>query len=148
VKEVKLLEKRGAFVTLTQNGSLRGCIGSIQPVAPLYKAVTDMAIAASTRDPRFPPVTRGELKDIHIEISVLSPLKLIADTNEIDIGKHGLYMTKGNNSGLLLPQVAPQQGWNREEFLKQTSLKAGLPAQAWKDRDTHIYRFSAQIFSE
>jgi hypothetical protein len=148
VKEMKLLEKRGAFVTLTKNGSLRGCIGYIQPVAPLYKTVSDMAIAASTRDPRFPPVTQRELKDIHIEISVLSPLKLIVDTNEIEVGRHGLYMTRGNNSGLLLPQVATQQGWNREEFLSQTCVKAGLPTQAWKDRGTQIYTFSAQIFSE
>ena len=148
VREMKLLEKRGAFVTLTKNGSLRGCIGYIQPVAPLYKAVSDMAIAASTRDPRFPPVTQGELKDIHIEISVLSPLKLIVDTNEIEVGRHGLYMTRGNNSGLLLPQVATQQGWNREDFLRQTCLKAGLPVQAWKDKGTQIYTFSAQIFSE
>jgi AmmeMemoRadiSam system protein B/AmmeMemoRadiSam system protein A len=148
VKEMKLLEKRGAFVTLTKNGSLRGCIGYIQPVAPLYKAVSDMAIAASTRDPRFPPVTQGELRDIHIEISVLSPLKLIVDTNEIEVGRHGLYMTRGNNSGLLLPQVATEQGWKREEFLSQTCVKAGLPAQAWKDKRTQIYTFSAQIFSE
>jgi AmmeMemoRadiSam system protein A len=148
VKEKNLLEKRGAFVTLTKNGSLRGCIGYIQPVTPLYKAVSDMVIAASTRDPRFSPVAQGELKDIHIEISVLSPLRLIADTNEIEIGKHGLYMTRGNNSGLLLPQVATQQGWNREEFLRQTCVKAGLPAQAWKDKSTQIYTFSAQIFSE
>jgi AmmeMemoRadiSam system protein A len=148
VKEKNLLEKRGAFVTLTKNGSLRGCIGYIQPVTPLYKAVSDMAIAASTRDPRFSPVAQGELGDIHIEISVLSPLRLIVDTNEIEIGKHGLFMTRGNNSGLLLPQVATQQGWNREEFLRQTCVKAGLPAQAWKDKGTQIYTFSAQIFSE
>jgi hypothetical protein len=148
MKEMKLLEKRGAFVTLTKNGSLRGCIGYIQPVAPLYKAVADMAVAASTRDPRFPPVARGELKDIHIEISVLSPLKLIADTNEIEVGKHGLYTTKGYSTGLLLPQVATEHRWNREEFLQHTCLKAGLPAQAWKDRETQIYTFSAQVFSE
>jgi AmmeMemoRadiSam system protein B/AmmeMemoRadiSam system protein A len=148
VNEKNLLEKRGAFVTLTKNGSLRGCIGYIQPVTPLYKAVSDMAIAASARDPRFPPVAQGELKDIHIEISVLSPLRLIADTNEIEIGKHGLYMIRGGNTGLLLPQVATQQGWNREEFLRQICVKAGLPAQSWKDRETQIYTFSAQILSE
>jgi AmmeMemoRadiSam system protein A len=148
VKESMLLEKRGAFVTLTKKSALRGCIGYIQPLAPLYKAVSDMAIAASTRDPRFPPVSQEELKDIHIEISVLSPLKLITDTNEIEVGKHGLYMTRGNNTGLLLPQVATDHGWNREEFLKQTCVKAGLPDQAWKDTGTQIYTFSAQIFSE
>lgn len=148
VNEKNLLEKRGTFVTLTKNGSLRGCIGYVQPVTPLYKAVSDMAIAASARDPRFPPVGQGELKDIHIEISVLSPLRLIADTNEIEIGKHGLYMIRGGNTGLLLPQVATQHQWKREEFLSQTCVKAGLPAQAWKDKSTRIYIFSAQIFSE
>jgi len=148
VKESMLLDKRGAFVTLTKKGSLRGCIGYIQPVAPLYKAISDMAIAASTRDPRFPPVSEEELKDIHIEISVLSPLKLFSETNEIEVGKHGLYMTRGNNAGLLLPQVATEHRWTREEFLRQTCIKAGLPTQAWKDKATQIYTFSAQIFSE
>jgi len=148
VKESMLLDKRGAFVTLTKKGSLRGCIGYFQPVAPLYKAVSDMAIAASTRDPRFPPVSEEELKDIHIEISVLSPLKLFSETNEIEVGKHGLYMTRGNNAGLLLPQVATEHRWTREEFLRQTCIKAGLPTQAWKDKATQIYTFSAQIFSE
>ena len=147
-KESVLFEKRGAFVTLTKDGSLRGCIGYIQPVAPLYKAVSDMTIAASTRDPRFPPISHGELKDIRIEISVLSPLRLISDTNEIEVGKHGLYMIRGNNAGLLLPQVATEHKWNKEEFLKQTCVKAGLSAQAWKDKNTQIYTFSAQIFSE
>jgi len=147
-KESVLFEKRGAFVTLTKDGSLRGCIGYIQPVAPLYKAVSDMTIAASTRDPRFPPISHGELKDIRIEISVLSPLRLISDTNEIEVGKHGLYMIRGNNAGLLLPQVATEHKWSRDEFLKQTCVKAGLSTQAWKDKNTQIYTFSAQIFSE
>jgi hypothetical protein len=148
VKEKNLLEKRGVFVTLTKNGSLRGCIGYIRPLAPLNKAISDMTIAASTRDPRFPPVSPRELKDIHVEISILSPLKLISDTKEIEVGKHGLYMNRGNSSGLLLPQVATDHGWTREEFLKQTCLKAGLPSQAWKEKGTQIYTFSAQIFSE
>lgn len=148
VKEPILLEKRGAFVTLTKNSSLRGCIGYIQPATPLHKTISDMARAASTRDPRFPPVSRKELKDIRIEISVLSPLRLVSDTNEIEIGKHGLYMIRGNNAGLLLPQVATENKWNREEFLRQTCVKAGLPAQAWKDKATQIYTFTAQIFSE
>lgn len=148
VKEPILLEKRGAFVTLTKNSSLRGCVGYIQPAAPLHKTISDMAIAASTRDPRFPAVSQKELKDIRIEISVLSPLRLVSDTNEIEIGKHGLYMIRGNNAGLLLPQVAAENKWNREEFLRQTCVKAGLPAQAWKDKATQIYTFTAQIFSE
>lgn len=148
INDPMLFEKRGAFVTLTKNGALRGCIGYTQPVVPLYKAVSDMAIAASTRDPRFPPVSQGELKNIRIEISILSPLKLISDTNEIEVGRHGLYLVRGNNAGLLLPQVATEHHWNRQEFLKHTCVKAGLPPEAWKDKDTLIYTFSAQIFSE
>jgi MEMO1 family protein len=148
IKEGKLLEKRGAFVTLTKKGELRGCIGYIKAIEQLYKAVSEMAVAASTKDPRFPPLSRDELKDIHIEISVLSPLKQINNTDEVEVGKHGLYITKGNYSGLLLPQVATEQKWNREEFLNQTCRKAGLPTNAWKEKGTSIYTFTAQIFSE
>ncbi|MCX5808438.1 MAG: AmmeMemoRadiSam system protein B [Proteobacteria bacterium] len=148
IKAGKLLEKRGVFVTLTKNHDLRGCIGYIVPVAPLYKAVIEMTVSASTRDPRFPPVSKGELKDINIEISALTPLKLISDPADIEVGKHGLYITKGNYSGLLLPQVATEHKWNREEFLRQTCIKAGLPQNAWKDKGTSIYTFMAQIFSE
>ena len=148
IKEKKFLDKRGAFVTLTKNGELRGCIGYIVPVEPLYKAVTEMAVAASSKDPRFPAVSRDELKNIHIEISVLSPLKLIDSVDSVEVGKHGLYITKGNYSGLLLPQVAVEYGWNREEFLRQTCRKAGLPPDTWKEKGTNIYTFTAQIFSE
>jgi hypothetical protein len=148
IKEGKLLEKRGAFVTLTKKGELRGCIGYITSVEQLYKAVSEMAVAASSRDPRFPAVSRNELEDIHIEISVLSPLKLINSKNGVDVGRHGLYITRGNYSGLLLPQVAVEQRWNKEEFLKQTCRKAGLPANIWKEKGTNIYTFTAQIISE
>jgi MEMO1 family protein len=148
IKEGKLLEKRGAFVTLTKKGELRGCIGYIMAVEQLYKAVSGMAIAASSRDPRFQRVSSNELRDVHIEISVLSPLKLINSPDEVETGKHGLYISKGNYSGLLLPQVAVEQGWNREEFLKQTCRKAGLPTNAWKEKGTNIHTFTAQIFSE
>jgi len=147
-KDKALLEKRGVFVTLTKNGRLRGCIGYIVPVMPLYRAVPDMTVAAASRDPRFPPVTKEELKEIHIEISVLSPLKNIDDPQEIEIGRHGLFIVRGNNQGLLLPQVATEYMWNREEFLKQACLKAGLPPGAWREKETKIYSFSAQIFSE
>ncbi len=147
-KEKALLEKRGVFVTLTKNGRLRGCIGYITPVVPLYRAVSDMTVSAASRDPRFPPVAKEELKDIHIEISVLSPLKNIDDPQEIEIGKHGLFIVRGNNQGLLLPQVATEYMWSREEFLKQTCRKAGLPSNAWRDKETKVYSFSAQIFSE
>lgn len=148
VKEPILLEKQGVFVTLTKNGSLRGCIGHTQSAVPLYRAVSDMAIAASTRDPRFPPVSQGELEDIRIQISALSPLKLISDISEIEVGKHGIYMTRGSNTGLLLPQVATEHKWNREEFLKQACIKAGLHDKAWEDKNTRIYTFTAQVFSE
>ena len=148
VKEPKLLEKRGVFVTLTIRGQLRGCVGYIKPAAPLYRSVMDMTAAASSNDLRFRPVAKSELEDIAIEISVLSPLKLINSADEIKVGTHGLYIVKGGNAGLLLPQVAAQYKWNREEFLQNTCAKAGLPENSWKDTDTKIYVFSAQIFSE
>ncbi len=144
----KLMEKRGVFVTLQKGGMLRGCIGYIKPIQPLALAVAEMTVSASSRDPRFPPVTSGELKDIHIEISALGPMKKIQDVGEIKIGQHGLYIVKGEYSGLLLPQVATTYGWHTEEFLKQTCVKAGLPSNAWKDKETQTYIFSAQIFSE
>ncbi len=148
VREPRLLERRGVFVTLTIHRQLRGCIGYIKPVAPLYRSVVEMTVAASSRDMRFPPVTKGELKDITIEISVMSPLKLITSVDEIKVGTHGLYIVKGGNTGLLLPQVATQYKWGREEFLQNTCAKAGLPENAWKDRETKVYVFSAQVFSE
>lgn len=148
IKEGRLLEKRGAFVTLKKNNELRGCIGYIVPVEPLYKAVIDMTVSSSTKDPRFIPVSGSELKDIKIEISALTPLVLISNPNQIEVGKHGLYITKGNHSGLLLPQVATEYKWNRDEFLNQTCLKANLPKNAWKEKGTKIYTFTAQVFSE
>jgi AmmeMemoRadiSam system protein A len=108
----------------------------------------EMTVAASSRDMRFRPVTKGELKDITIEISVMSPLKLITSVDEIKVGTHGLYIVKGGNAGLLLPQVAAQYKWGREEFLQNTCAKARLPENTWKDKETKIYVFSAQIFSE
>ncbi|HPP06624.1 MAG TPA: AmmeMemoRadiSam system protein B, partial [Syntrophorhabdaceae bacterium] len=148
IKDKRLLEKRGVFVTLKKNGALRGCIGYIDAVLPLYRAVVDMTVAASSRDMRFLPVHKGELKDIKIEISVLSPLRRINNIEEIEVGKHGLFLKRGNYSGLLLPQVAVEYGWDREEFLKQTCIKAGLYRDAWKEKQTEIYIFSCQIFSE
>ncbi len=144
----KLMEKRGVFVTLQKKGMLRGCIGYVKPVQPLAMAVSEMTIAASSHDPRFPAVDSAELKDIRIEISILSSMKRVRDPAEIKVGQHGLYIAKGENAGLLLPQVATSYSWSREEFLNQTCLKAGLPPGAWKDKDTQIYLFSAQIFSE
>ena len=141
-----LKEKRGAFVSLHKHGQLRGCIGYVHGVKPLAEAINDMAIAAAFQDPRFPTLKENELSDLDIEISVLTPMKQISDIKQIELGKHGLMMIKGPYSGLLLPQVATQYNWDRQTFLSETCHKAGLPADAWKDDDTEIYIFSAEIF--
>jgi len=141
-----LKENRGAFVTIQKKGQLRGCIGYIEGQGPLYKTIEEMAEAAAFRDPRFVPVTENELPDLEIEISVLTPLKKITDVNEIQVGKHGIYIKQGWLSGLLLPQVATEYGWDRQTFLGHTCEKAGLPSNAWKDKNTDIYIFSADIF--
>jgi len=140
-------EKRGAFVTLTKGGHLRGCIGHIRGIEPLYITVSKMGVAAALEDPRFDPVVAAELDRIEIEISVLTPFEKISDPSEVVVGTHGLYIEKGYSHGLLLPQVATDYGWDRYEFLDQTCKKAGLPAGAWKEGAT-IYTFSAQIFNE
>lgn len=138
----------GAFVTLHKRGRLRGCIGNMIGQAPLVETIQNMAIAASTEDPRFPRVAPGELADIDIEISVLSPMKKVTNVEEIEVGKHGILLGKGWNRGVLLPQVATEYGWDRETFLDQTCLKAGLPTGAWKEGDTVIEIFSAEVFGE
>jgi uncharacterized protein, PH0010 family len=148
LESVTLNEKRGGFVTLHKHGQLRGCIGYIEAKKPLYRTIEEMAQAAAFNDPRFPPLIREELNDLSIEISVLTPLREIKDINEIEIGVHGIYLIKGFYSGLLLPQVATQYKWDRLTFLKETCHKAGLPSNAWKDKDTRIYIFSADIFGE
>jgi AmmeMemoRadiSam system protein B/AmmeMemoRadiSam system protein A len=148
VKDVpaKLNEPYGVFVTLNKHGNLRGCIGHIIGDQPLYITVQQMAKAAALEDPRFPPVTEKELAELDIEISVLTPLEQIKNFKEIVIGRDGLYITKGYNSGLLLPQVAAEYGWTVEEFLEETCHKAGLPYDAYKSEDTKIYKFSAEVF--
>ena len=146
VESRALTEKRGAFVTLKKGGQLRGCIGHIIGNKPLYKIVGEMAVAAAFNDPRFNPVTEAELSNLEIEISVLTPLKRIMHVDEIEVGKHGILMKKGSYSGLLLPQVATEHGWDRKTFLEYTCLKAGLPKDAWKDKETTIYVFSAEVF--
>lgn len=147
-KEPSLNEKRGVFVTLTEDGKLRGCIGYIEPVRPLFSAVQGMAVNAASNDPRFRPVTSDEAKNIVIEISALSRLRRIKDISEIKIGQDGLYIIKGESSGLLLPQVATEFGLDRDQFLKQVCIKAGLPENAWQDKDAVLYRFSADVFHE
>jgi len=142
-----LTEERGAFVTLTIDGRLRGCIGNIRGVAPLASTISRMAVSAATEDPRFPALQAREIDKVAIEISVLTPLEKISDPEEIEVGRDGLYLEKGMNRGLLLPQVATEYGWDRYRFLDQTCLKAGLPEGAWK-KGADIYIFSAQIFNE
>jgi AmmeMemoRadiSam system protein B/AmmeMemoRadiSam system protein A len=144
----RLSEKRGAFVTLHEHGDLRGCIGYVEAVKPLYQAVSDMAVAASTEDPRFPPVGPEELDEIEIEITVLSPLQPLSSPDSVVVGKHGLVIRKGYRSGLLLPQVPVEQCWDREQFLANTCLKAGLPPSAYKDKDARLFCFTGQVFGE
>ena len=142
-----LMEGRGAFVSLHKKSGLRGCVGKFDFDTPLYKTVAEMAVSAATQDSRFSPVTPNELGDITIEISALTPLKEASDTSEIITGRHGIYIIKGFHRGVLLPQVAVENNLDKEEFLDQTCLKAGLPLGAWK-KDAHIYIFEAEIFKE
>ena len=141
-----LQEKRGAFVSLHKSGRLRGCIGQIVPTQPLQQTIADMAVAAAFDDPRFDPLTLREMKDLELEISVLTPMERLKNPDEIEIGRHGLYLKKGFCSGLLLPQVAVEYGWDRNTFLEETCREAGLSRGAWKEKGTEIYIFSADIF--
>ncbi len=142
-----LFQNAGAFVTLNEDGQLRGCIGRFNPEEPLYKVVQDMAISSATKDYRFTPVTPPELGKIEIEISVLTPMKKIDDINEIILGKHGIYIRKGFQSGTFLPQVADKTGWTVEEFLGHCARdKANLGWDGWKDAE--IFTYEAIIFSE
>lgn len=137
----------GAFVTLHEEGKLRGCIGQFEPTIPLYEVIQEMAIASATRDSRFMPVTSQELSKIQIEISVLTPLKKIQSADEIELGKHGIYMKKGYHSGTFLPQVATDTKWSLEEFLGHCARdKAGIGWDGWKDAELFVYE--AIIFSE
>lgn len=142
-----LQTKCGAFVTLHKHGNLRGCIGRFEPNLPLYKVVQKMAVSASAFDPRFSKVTTDEIKKLDIEISVLTPMKKIKSTDEIVMGKHGIYIMKNGRGGTFLPQVATETGWSKEEFLSHCAAqKAGLGPDGWKDADIFIYE--ALVFSE
>ena len=143
-----LKEPRGVFVTLRKEGELRGCIGFVDARLPLNQAVSEVAVKAATEDPRFTPVTEAELGEIRLEISVLSPLALASSVEDIEVGKHGLMIDASYTRGLLLPQVATEYGWGREEFLDHTCAKAGLPAGRWKDPGLKIYLFTTETFSE
>jgi uncharacterized protein (TIGR00296 family) len=150
----KLREKCGVFVTLTRSGELRGCIGQPLPAMPLIEAVMDSAVSSAVHDPRFPPVTQDELPNIKIEMSVLTPPEVITveDPREyprhVEVGKHGLIVECSGFAGLLLPQVPVDCGWDVEEFLSNTCMKAGLMPDCWLRGDACISRFSAQIFAE
>jgi len=148
INDVILNEKCGAFVTITLNGKLRGCIGNIRAISPLWETVKTMAKEAALNDPRFYPLTAKDIENIEIEISVLSPFKLINNINEITVGKHGLFIKKGFYQGLLLPQVATDYNWDRIQFLKETCNKAGLYENSWQEKNCEIYIFSATVFGE
>ena len=142
-------ERMGIFITLhTTKGELRGCIGYLKGVESLPDAIVEMTKAASTQDPRFDPVKEAELDDIVLEISLLSQLKKIDSPDAIEVGKHGLVISDGLNKGLLLPQVAIENNWDKITFLEHTCKKARLPRDAWKSEKTEISIFSAEVFEE
>lgn len=142
----KLREPHGAFVTLTLRGRLRGCIGHIVGDRPLFETIGEMAEAAAFGDPRFPPLSQAEFADVAVEISVLSPLTPCPDPDLVEVGRHGLLVRRGVHSGLLLPQVPVEWGWDRETFLAQTCRKAGLESGCWKDPAAALYWFEAEVF--
>lgn len=142
-----LESQSGCFVTIKQQGQLRGCIGSFVASRPLWQTVQEMAVSAATRDPRFYPMKPADLADFSLEISVLSPLQLIQSLDEIKVGTHGIYLIKGAAHGVLLPQVATEYGWDRETFLRHTCLKAGLPENSWQ-KECELYIFSADVFGD
>lgn len=143
-----LRQKSGAFVTIKIHGELRGCIGYIDAVAPLWDTVLLMAKQAAFHDPRFYPLTLNELPDIAIEISVISPMQLVTNLTDIEVGRDGLMIISEGRSGLLLPQVATEYGWDRETFLCHTCRKAGLSDDAYLLPHTKILRFEAEVFGD
>jgi hypothetical protein len=138
----------GAFVTLFNRHELRGCIGTCAPSRPLFETVIEMTEAAATRDRRVPPVRAEELEQIHIDISVLSPLERSDRPLALEVGKHGLHVVRECNRGVLLPQVAVENGWDMKTFLEQTCVKANLPKEAWGWPDTVVSSFTALVIEE
>jgi MEMO1 family protein len=143
-----LNQERGAFVTLRKSGELRGCIGYTSAAKPLYMTVRDTATFAALRDTRFQPVSASELPQIDYEVSVLSPLRRVLDIRQIKVGQHGLLMKNGAYEGLLLPQVPVEEKWDRQKFLEETCVKAGMRSGCWKDENTDIFMFTAVVFGE
>lgn len=142
-----LEEKAGAFVTLTVDGALRGCIGYPEPEMPLVAVIDHCAVSAAISDPRFPALGRDEWDAIEVEISVLGPIERVADLTEVIVGQHGLIVEAGRRRGLLLPQVAGERHWTATEFAAQTCLKAGLSRDAWQN-GAALFRFEADVFGE
>ena len=142
-----LAEPRGIFVTLRCRGRLQGCIGVIAPVEPLGDSIVRCAVGAALNDPRFPALRAEELLELHIELSLLSPLQSI-QPQEIELGRHGLFLRRLAHRGLLLPQVATEHGFTRERFLEETCRKAALPPGAWLDPETQLYAFTCEIIAE
>jgi AmmeMemoRadiSam system protein A len=138
----------GAFVSLHKGKELRGCIGTCFPTQPLYRTVIEVTEASASRDYRVPPIGVNELREIHIAVSVLSPLEPVADPLSLEAGKHGLHLTNGELRGVLLPQVATEYGWGMETFLGQTCLKAGLSIDAWRRPETQIMSFTGLVIEE
>jgi AmmeMemoRadiSam system protein A len=141
-------EQRGAFVTLHRGGELRGCIGRFEPEGSLARTVADMAEAAAFDDPRFPPLGADEADDLDIHVSALGPRVPLPDPELLRVGRHGLVVTQGWHRGVLLPVVAVERGWDAATFLKHTCLKAGLPADAWRDPATTLETFEAEEFGD
>lgn len=148
IKPKRLKEKQGAFVTLKKHDQLRGCIGHMAGDLPLYKVVSQMAVAAAVEDPRFPPVTAEELSELEYEISVLSPFRKVNSWQEIQIGVHGVQAVAGGRAGLFLPQVATENHWDLETFLSHLMLKAGLWQDYWRENPVDFYVFEAEVFGE
>jgi AmmeMemoRadiSam system protein A len=142
-----LSENRGAFVTLHSNGRLRGCIGYIEGIKPLAGTVADNALSAAFRDPRFPPVAASEVGDLHIEISALTPLRPVDHWRDIEIPRHGVVLARGPRRAVFLPQVAAEEGWDRDTMLSHLAMKAGLEADAWRE-GASFQVFEAEVFAE
>lgn len=146
ISSAHLAEPRGAFTTIYHQGSLRGCVGYVLAVAPLYQTVVDTARAAALEDSRFPPVSSHELPGLTVSLSVLSPLQPIR-AEDVEVGRHGLVVSMGPRRGLLLPQVPVEHGWDRQTFLEQTCRKAGLPLNAWQF-GAELQAFTAEFFGD
>lgn len=142
-----LCQTLGSFVTLTRGGRLRGCMGSVVGQEPLYRNVARMARAAAFEDPRFPPLAPPEWAEICMEISVLGPLALCTDPDSVEVGRHGLLLTCDRRSGVFLPKVPVEQGWDRAAYLENLCRKAGLPAGTWRRPGAQLYAYEAMVFA-